>query len=115
MILVRLVRFEEKCVAGLDLDFAAVVPHDAAPGDDVIELPLCAVGMVGAQWEPGGTRAISTSKGCRSSISVDFGFRPSASEIFFSSRKNFLFGEPCGCHPISAELILRISIRSVQS
>jgi hypothetical protein len=47
--LVRLVRFEEKCIGSFDLDRAAVVALDAASGDDVIELPLRAVGMIGAQ------------------------------------------------------------------
>src|SRR2546427_10948661 len=53
-------------------------------------------------------RQISTSKGCRSLRSVDWGLRPKASEISLPAPTNFPFGEVQDSSTISFVLTLRI-------
>src|SRR5258708_38371651 len=59
----------------------------------MIELPLCAVGMIRIGSLPRRNTQNLDIKGCRSLRSVDSGLRPNASEISLPAPLNFPFGE----------------------
>jgi hypothetical protein len=61
--LIGLTGLEDEGVTGFNRRFAAVVPDGAGTGDDVVELPLLTVRVIGQSVIPGAMRAISTSKG----------------------------------------------------